>query len=435
MVAGFAAVILAGALLLLLPWSRGQGGASPVDALFISTSAVCVTGLSTVDFPAYYSGLGHVVVALLIQVGGLGVMTGAALVYRAVGRRLSLRSQAALQDSLIQEDSASGFWPVFRAIVLLTFAIEAVGAVLLFFGFVSQRPLGEAVSAALFHAVSAFCNAGFSTYGDSLMGFRGRPLVVGTVMGLIVLGGLGGLVLVELRQYGPLRLRGRPSMLRLTLHTRAVLAMTAFLIVAGTVLLLAFGLTPDLHGPGAVTEAALFQSVTARTAGFNTVAIGSLPIASLLLLIALMFIGGSPGSCAGGVKTTTAVIWGAELWSALRRRNETVVMDRVIPPTIVRRALLLVNLSVLFNFVGVLLLLLFERGTQISPIGVFFEQISAFGTVGLSTGITPDLSALSKLWLVATMFVGRLGPLVLASFALRARTAKIRPATGRLLIG
>lgn len=435
MVGGFAALILLGTLVLLLPWSRSAGPFDPVDALFISTSAVCVTGLSTVDFPVYFSGVGQGVVLLLIQIGGLGVMTGAALVYRAVGRRLSLRSQAALQDSLLQADDAHGFRRVFRSILVLVFTIEAVGFVVLFAGLLRDHGVRESFSSALFHAVSAFCNAGFSTYSDNLAGFQGRPLVLGAVMVLIVLGGLGGVVLVELRAWARAFLTDRRRRPRLSMHTRTVLVTSAILIIGGTLLLLAFGLSPDEQTAAELVEGALFQSVTARTAGFNSIAIGALPEVSLLLLTGLMFIGGSPASCAGGVKTTTAAIWGAELWSALRRREETVIFGRAVPPVIIRRAMLLINLSIVFNVLGVLILMLLERGQETGPMAIVFEQVSAFGTVGLSTGITPLLSDPAKLWLVVTMFVGRLGPLVLAAFALRAHKANIHHATGKILLG
>ncbi|HZJ02509.1 MAG TPA: potassium transporter TrkG, partial [Thermoleophilia bacterium] len=369
LVLGFAAVILVGSLLLMLPWSRTGDDANYLTALFMATSAVCVTGLIVVDFPNYYTPFGQAIILVLIQIGGLGVMTGAALIFRAVGRRLSLRSQAALQDSLVQMEVASDFRRIFRLILTLTFSIEAIGAVLLFVGFSLRGGAADAVFPAIFQAVSAFCNAGFSTFSDSLIGFQGEPLIVWTVMALILSGGIGGIVLIELLD----RVRGRGTAngvrsQKLSLHARTVLWASAILVVAGT-------------------------------AGFNTVGIGELPPASLLIIVLLMFIGGSPGSTAGGVKTTTAALWVGELWSSVRRRDEVVLFDRAVKPAIVRRSMLLINLAVAWNFVGVILLMWFEGTEEFGFMELFFEQISAFGTVGLSTGPTSTLSAVSQIWI------------------------------------
>ena len=436
LVLGFAAVILVGSLLLMLPWSRTGDDANYLTALFMATSAVCVTGLIVVDFPDYYTPFGQAIILVLIQIGGLGVMTGAALIFRAVGRRLSLRSQAALQDSLVQMEVASDFRRIFRLILTLTFSIEAIGAVLLFVGFSLRGGAADAVFPAIFQAVSAFCNAGFSTFSDSLIGFQGEPLIVWTVMALILSGGIGGIVLIELLD----RVRGRGTAngvrsQKLSLHARTVLWASAILVVAGTAGLLLFGLTPEETGTFDSFQAALFQSITSRTAGFNTVGIGELPPASLLIIVLLMFIGGSPGSTAGGVKTTTAALWVGELWSSVRRRDEVVLFDRAVKPAIVRRSMLLINLAVAWNFVGVILLMWFEGTEEFGFMELFFEQISAFATVGLSTGPTSTLSAVSQIWIIVTMFLGRLGPLVLAAWILGAHKSKVHHAYGDLLIG
>ncbi|GAB4252077.1 MAG: TrkH family potassium uptake protein [Thermoleophilia bacterium] len=440
MVAGFAALILFGSLLLMLPWATTAGETDYLTSLFISTSAVCVTGLIVVDFPNYYTAFGQTVVLVLIQAGGFGVMAGAALVFQLVGRRLSLRSEAALRSSLFPQGPASAFRILFRRLVLLTIAAEVLGTLVLFVGLISDRNASDgapdALFSALFQSISAFNNAGFSTYSDSLTGLAGNPLVVAPIALLIIAGGLGGIVLIEV--YDAIlafwRTRERRPFRRLSLHTRTVLLTSALLIAGGALLLEAVGL-PEGRGPYQDVADAVFQSLTARTAGFNTVDIGALPAASLVLLIGLMFIGGSPASTAGGVKTTTVAIWLAEVWAALRRREDAVILKRSIPPTIVRRALLLISLSSLWNFGGVLLLLLLERETHPAFLGLLFEQISAFGTVGLSTGITAQLSGPSQIWIIVTMFVGRLGPLLLASWALRAEPARVHYASGRMLIG
>ncbi len=434
-VGGFALVILVGSLLLLLPWARTGEDMDFVTALFTSTSAVCVTGLIVVDFPVYYSTFGQIIVLALIQVGGLGVMTGAAFIYRLLGRRLSLRSEAALHNSVFQRNAAAEFRLLFRRILLVTLVAELAGAIILAFGIVLSGAEGGSIFPALFQSVSAFNNAGFSTYSDSLIGFADQPLVLFTIMALIVLGGLGGIVLVELLECGRnlVRTRGR-SGCHFGLHSRLVFIVSGVLILSGAGFLLATG-TPTEAGAIEKVGEALFQSVTARTAGFNTVAIGALPVASLVLLIALMFVGGSPASTAGGIKTTTLAIWLADVWSAVRKREEVVILKRAIPPDVVRRALLLINLAVLWNFVGVLLLLVLEKETEFALLDLLFEQISAFATVGLSTGVTPELSTASRLWIIVTMFVGRLGPLLLASWAFRAQPARVHHATGRVLIG
>jgi trk system potassium uptake protein len=434
-VASFALVIFVGSLLLMLPWSRTAADGDYLTALFISTSAVCVTGLIVVDFPTYYTIFGQVVVLVLIQLGGLGVMTGAVLLFRAVGRRLSLRSQTALQDSLLQMNMAADFRRLFRWIVALTLGIEAMGAIVLFLGLSQEDRAGGALFPAVFQAVSAFCNAGFSTFSDSLRDYQGEPLIVWPIMALIVLGGLGGVVLVELIDWTKHRAGAVRGIRRLSLHSQTVLVASGVLVLVGTLALLLLGVTDGERDMTERLEAALFQSITARTAGFNTISIGALPGASLLLLTLLMFIGGSPGSCAGGIKTTTAAVWMSELWSSLRRRDEVVLFDRGVRPAIVRRAMLLINLSVAWNFVGVLLLVYVEGSGDFGFIDLFFEQISAFGTVGLSTGVTPSLAPASQVWIIATMFLGRLGPLVLTAWILRAEKGHVRHARGEVLIG
>ncbi len=297
-VAGFAGVILVGALVLMLPWAHQPGKVGFVDALFTSTSAVCITGLSVVDTAVDYTFFGQFVIMLLIQSGGLGVMTFAALAFSAVGRRLSIRSQALVQDSFFQRDAAAGFQKTFRTILLLTFSIEAVGALLLFPALEPTTDLGSAIFSAVFHSVSAFCNAGFSICPDNFVGMRDSVTFVWVIMGLIVLGGLGFTVLHEIwiSATDPLSRRDFPTARRFSLHSRLVLSITGGLIIGGTVLLLVFGLTPAEATLQEKILNALFQSVTARTAGFNTIDIGKLPGASLLTLIVLMFIGGSPGA-------------------------------------------------------------------------------------------------------------------------------------------
>jgi|UniRef100_A0A7C5EXM4 trk system potassium uptake protein TrkH len=438
LIGGFALVIAIGTLLLLLPWSQTRGEVALVDALFTATSAVCVTGLAVVDTGTAYTRFGQTVILILIQIGGLGIMTFAALAFIMLGRRMSLASQAALHDAFFQRDLGIEFNRRFRQILILTFGVELVGVLLLFLALLwRQIPVGPALYSAVFHSVSAFCNAGFSIYSDNLLGLRDSPVIMATVMALIVLGGLGHLVLVELWQiclgFGREPQTGNHS---LSTHSQVVLRTTLALILIGWVGLLFLGLTPEERSWGLKLSTALFQSITARTAGFNTVDIGVLPLASLLLLILLMFIGGSPGSCAGGIKTTTLAISMAEFRAKLKGEDQVVLLERRVPKPILDRTLVLVRLSILWNLLGLLLLLTTETGRPgVGFQDVLFEQISAFGTVGLSTGLTGKLTVAGRLWITATMFVGRLGPLTIALGLLPATHTHIRYPEARIMIG
>lgn len=439
LIGGFAGIILVGTLLLLLPWSQTRGEVGFVDALFTSTSAVCVTGLIVVDTPTAYTRFGQVVILALIQVGGLGIMTFAALAYLMLGRRLSLASQAALQDAFFQRDLGVAFKKKFFQILLITASLELAGMLAMFVDLAWRRvPAGQALFSAFFHSISAFCNAGFSVYTDSLVGLRHSPVIMTTIMVLIVLGGLGHMVLSEVWHYGRnLLWRKKPSGPHpLSTHSRVVLRTSLALIVIGCLGLLLLGLTKGEPTWGAKIANALFQSVTARTAGFNTIDIGLMPLSSLLLITLLMFIGGSPGSCAGGVKTTALVISLAEFRAKLRGSDQVVIMERRVPRPILDRTLVLIRMSVLWNLLGLLLLLYTETGQPgVGFHDVLFEQISAFATVGLSTGLTGKLTTFGRLWITATMFVGRLGPLTIALGILPTIPMHVRYPEDRIMIG
>jgi trk system potassium uptake protein TrkH len=436
LVAGFAALIGLGTVLLWLPWSQ-RSPVGLLDALFTATSAVCVTGLVVVDTGTAYSSFGQGVILFLIQAGGIGVMTFAALAFQLLGRRLSLRAQAALSSSLLQREAASGFRGLFRRILAFVLIAEAVGAALLFLGMWPTRGAGHAAYSAVFHSISAFCNAGFSLYADSLTGWRSQPLLTGTIMALIFLGGIGHPVVVDVwRKLTRARGAGPTGPNRLELSSSVALLTSGALIVAGFALLLVLGLTSAERTPGARVWNALFQSVTARTAGFNTVDFGGLPLASLAVIVGLMFIGGSPASCAGGIKTTTFALWLSRMWHLLRGVTHPRLLGRHLPGELGRRAALIIGLSIAWNLFGLVLLLATERGVPGAGMhDVLFEQVSAFGTVGLSTGLTPKLSGAGKLWIIATMFVGRLGPLTLAVWALARPAPAVRYPEGRLMIG
>lgn len=436
LVAGFAAVIAVGTLLLCSPWAH-DGTVGLSEAFFTATSAVCVTGLVVVDTGSAFTTFGQVVILLLIQTGGIGVMSFAGLAYQVMRRPMPLRARAALTSSMVQQPIAHEFRRAFGRILLFVLLAEGLGAWLIFAGMWSEMALADAAYSAVFHAVSAFCNAGFSLHPDSMVGYGGNPLVIGAVTALIVLGGIGHPVVVDV--WARLRPRGPASgegPRRLALNSKVAIMTSGVLIVAGTGLLWVTGLGTTSQAWSTRLGGALFQSVTARTAGFNSVDFTHLPVASLFVLTALMFIGGSPGSCAGGIKTTTFAVWAATQWGRLRGHKWARLWGCHIPGELCRRGGLIIGLSVVWNALGTLVLLTSERhlpGLNLQD--VLFEQVSAFGTVGLSTGLTTRLSETGRLWIAATMFIGRLGPLTLATWAFSRPLAAIRYPEGRILVG
>lgn len=438
-IAGFLAVILIGSALLWLPWSHEPDAVSYLDALFTSTSAVCVTGLTTVNIANDFTVAGQVVIIVLIQIGGLGVMTYAAMVLTLLRRRMSLRTQAALHASLFQTDAARDFKRIFRRIVVITLSLEAIGAVVLFLTLLPSTPSASAAWSAVFHSISAFCNAGFSILPGNLVEMRSNHVFLAVVAILIILGGLGFMVLRELLDAGrgTLARRERLGPRRFTLHTSVVLRSSLVLIVGGAVLMLLFGMTSGEGTWGERTAGALFQSISARTCGFNTIDVGALPLASLLILALLMFVGGSPASCAGGIKTTSIAVLFARLRSHLTGEEEVRLGGRRIGRDLVRSVGLLLTLAVFWNLVGLLVLGHVERGRPgVELQHLLFEQISAFGTVGLSTNsTTAGLSVAGKIWIMATMYVGRLGPLTLVSLAIHHKKKGVTFPEGKVMIG
>ncbi|MBF0143091.1 MAG: hypothetical protein HQL59_06490 [Magnetococcales bacterium] len=435
-VVSFAGTILIGALLLFLPIAQAPEAApvSWVDALFTSTSAVCVTGLAVFDVGTTLSLPGQVALLGLIQVGGLGFLTLSTFVVSRLHARkkgMSLEQRHLLEISHGAVETVSPAL-LLRAILLFTLITELVGALFLFARFSESHSPGWAWWLSVFHAISAFCNAGFGLFPDSLMAFRSDPLVSVTVMFLIVLGGLGFIVVADLtlRARGLLRHRRAP----LSLHARLVLITTALLIVLGAVpiALLEWGGQAMGGETGTVILESLFLSVTSRTAGFNTVDTGLLTGPTLFLVILLMAIGGSPGSTAGGMKTTTAAVCYALLSSKARNRPRVECLKRSIPDDTVNKAILVVTGYILAIVLGVLLLQLTEAGQRPFNrtgdnlfLAHLFEVVSALGTVGLSTGITPKLGTGGKLVLIVLMYVGRVGPLLLAT-AFVGRVSKVR---------
>lgn len=435
LVLSFATLIVVGTGLLALPAAQAGDPIPLLDLWFTATSAVCVTGLVTVDPPTVYSRFGLTVIMVLFQLGGLGIMSFGVLAAQLFRKRMTFVSQAAVQSAYFESQAAGNLGRALRYILLLTLAFEAGGALLLYRELQAREAGG--LFEATFLSISAFCNAGFSVYPDSLMRFADAPVFLGTVIVLIVVGGLGYSVLIEVTSRTTRAVRRRPqSTVRWTLQTRVVLGVSAGLLFGGAAALFLLRMPGSETGYGRQALDALFQSVTARTAGFNTIDIAGLPMAALLLLMALMFIGGSPGSCAGGVKTTTAAVWAARLWARLTGRDDVVLGQRVIPNDIVRRATLLLSVAGAWNIIGLVILSISE-GQQPGANFEFlvFEQFSAFGTVGLSAGVTPTLSAAGKGWIILTMFVGRLGALTVALAVLRPPRTLYHYPRERLMLG
>lgn len=419
----FLVIIVVGALLLyFLPAARAPGkDLSFVDSVFTATSATCVTGLVTVDTGTEYSRFGQTIVLVLFQLGGLGLMTFAAFFALALGKGMGLQDREVM-SGVLNLGFAGTIARIVVGILVVTIVVEGLSTFLLFGRWGPDVAAGDRFFFSLFHAVSAFCNAGFGLKGSSLTDYVRDPVVNLVIMGEIVVGGLGFGVILELagRAVRPFRRRrprlDRPVRSPLTVQTRIVLISTAVLIVGGALVL--YGLeagNPRTLGAldtGSRVQAAFFQSITARTAGFNTVPIGDMTEASQFFLIVLMIIGASPGSTGGGVKTVTTVVLLLTVISFYRNRRRVECFRRMLPPDTVNRALVIVVTAIAVISAATLTLSVVE-GAKFSFLSVFFEVGSAFGTVGLSTGITAQLSAVSKLTLCVVMLVGRIGPLSL----------------------
>lgn len=437
--ATFAAVILVGTVLLTFPAASATAQPiSPLDALFTATSATCVTGLIVLDTPHDLSLLGQAIVLALIQVGGLGIMVVSTFATLLLGGSLGLRGEQALTE-MLDQNAASTAYRLTRFIVLSTLAVEAVGALTLA-GFFAARgnPVGEALWRGVFHAVSAFCNAGFALQSDSLVSLADMPGAVLVFAVLIVLGGLGFAVLAALWNRAARRFRrGDESETRPTsVQVKVVLAASAVLLAAGTVLYAGLEWQRTLGGLPVAERLlhAFFQSVTLRTAGFNSVDLSLLAPATVVFMIVFMFIGASPGSTGGGIKTTTLVVLLATLRPSSGHGGPTRLFDREIPHDVVLRSLAILLLSGALVAVGLFALLLAESH-EFLPL--LFEVTSAFGTVGLSLGTTAALGPVGKLLIVALMFVGRIGPLTLALLLGTGsrRQAVLRYPESRLMVG
>ena len=430
LVLGFAGLILSGVALLMTPYASKSGDSLRfVDALFTATSAVCVTGLVVVDTGTYFSVFGQSVILLLIQIGGLGVMTVATLVAVLSGKKINLKERLLIQEATNQLDLA-GVVRLTLYIIRATLLVELVGGTILALRWFQDFGL-QGIYFGYWHAVSAFCNAGFDLFGEyrSITGYVGDLTVNGVIASLIVVGGIGFPVVADLWNCRQSR--------RFSLHTKVVLTTTVLLIVlgAGFIFIAEHGNPKTLGDLPSADQvmASLFQSVTARTAGYNTVDIGLLREGTLLAIIFLMFVGASPSSMGGGVKTSTAAILFISLVGSVTGKRDPLAFGRQIPQQTVYKAFTIVTISVML----ISLVTLTLSFTEAAPIfSLLFEVTSAFGTVGLSTGITPKLSDAGKVLITLTMFAGRVGTLtLLMALALRPRKERLKYPEGKIVIG
>lgn len=420
----FAGVIVLGAFSLWFPFSASQKPLAFVDALFMSTSGVCVTGLATVDIGKDLSLTGQIITLILFQIGGLGIITFSVFLFGIMGRGISFKEREIIQ-SVFMHTPRRDFLVILKSVLLFTLIIETTGAVLLFIRFYQDFSLGQALYISVYHAVSAFNNCGYSLFSDSLMGYRSDWIVNLTIMGLLILGGIGFIVLHELMAWR------KGSQQRLSVHTKIVLIATGFLIVSGALLFYLFesnSMLKDMDLPTTVLVS-VFQAVTPRTCGFNTVDIAGLTNGAILLLMVLMFIGACPGSTGGGVKTTSAALLFLMIWNRFKGHDEVNVFNRTIPKEVLTRTLSIIIASA-FSVALITSVLLLAGSTTLPPaesrqyfVEYLFETVSAFGTVGLSMGATAALNDAQKIAVILMMFAGRVGPLTLA-FSLAATASK-----------
>lgn len=417
--ASFTLAIILGTAALKMPAATQGGHIRLIDALFTATSAVCVTGLIVVDTGTYFSRFGQGVILFLIQIGGLGVMTISVALFRWVGMSISFRQRMVIQD-LFAHTPREDIFSLVKSIMLFTFGAELLGTVFLTIHWSNDYPVSEAIYKALFHSVSAFCNAGFALFSDSMMRYSDNLLLNLTLCGLIIAGGIGFPVIYDIKTW---LTEKRKKRTRLSIQTKVVLLTTLILIISGALM---FGILERQHTGEAQTIShramtSFFQSITCRTAGFNTVDISSLKDATIAMMLFLMFFGASPGSCGGGVKTTTLALLTAFTISRIRKKRRVNMFKKSIPNETVTRSVSLILVS--FGIIGLVLFMLLVgtpgggqamSDTHDSFLAYLFETVSAFGTVGLSMGVTGALNTWGKVWIILMMIVGRVGVLAFA---------------------
>ena len=405
----FVIVTILGGILLSLPISLNYGeSVKLIDGFFIATSAICVTGLSSIDIGSVYNTFGQIVILILIQLGGLGVITFTSVIIILISKKIGYYTKKIVQED-INIDTTFRIEEYVKKVIFSVILIEFIGAFVLFFEFIKRFNFLKAAYYSIFHSISAFCNAGFALFSDNLYGFKNSFLINITIPLLIFLGGIGFSTILNC--YNVFRKKEK----RLTLTTKLSIKISIFLIIAGTVamFILEYSNKSTIGNLSFVQklEASFFQSVSTRTAGFNTISILGLKRSTSLLFIILMFIGASPGSTGGGIKTTTFGLIALGTWATLKNKDGIEYDKRSISWRIYSKAIAILFISLIYTTICIFLLILFERNKNF--LDLVFEVYSAFGTVGLSRDLTPSLSDISKFILIVTMFVGRVGPLTI----------------------
>lgn len=432
LVLGFGTIILLGSLLLSLPAATTDGkGLSWLDALFTATSATCVTGLVVVDTGDTFTQFGEIVILSMIQIGGLGFMSFATLLAFILGKRISLKERLIIQESL-NNATVEGVVRLVKRILIFTAVIEIAGGILLSLRFAQDMAAGKAIYFGFFHAVSNFNNAGFDLMGEfrGLTAYADDPVINITLISLISLGGIGFIVMNELFEY--------KSTKRISLHSKMVLSVSGVLVLGGALLIFIL----EYNNPATLKPLSMagkilgsfYQSVTPRTAGSNTLNIGDLTQTTLFLIIFLMFIGASPGSTGGGIKTTTFAILMGAVKAQIRGREDVTFFGRRMDYTIIYKSLTVTLIALFLIIFVTMVLTITEPGKDF--LMLFFETVSAFATVGLSMGLTPELSPLGKILITFTMFAGRIGPMTLAfAVAKKRKEDHYRYPAGKVMIG
>lgn len=427
---GFLAVIIIGAVILSLPISSRSGEPTNfLDAIFTSTSAVCVTGLITLDTSTHWSTFGQTVIMTLIEIGGLGFMSFTVLISLILGKKITLRERLVMQEAM-NTFSIQGLVRMVKYVLIFTVSVQFFGALLLSTQFVPEYGIIKGFFYSIFHSISAFCNAGFDLFGTSLVGYSNNTVVILVISALIIIGGLGFTVLLELYDFKGIK--------KLSLHAKIVIITTLILIFGGTLLMLLF----EHKNPQTIADMnikdkllnSFFASVTPRTAGFNSISTSGMTLASKILTVILMLIGGSPGSTAGGLKTVTCAILVLTVISVIRGREDTEVFGRRLTKEIVYKSFIIVFIG-LSLVIGVTMILSYTE-VGASFIDLLYETSSALGTVGLTLGLTPKLSSLGKIFIMIMMYLGRVGPLtVMLALTRKRKKSGYKYPEGKILIG
>lgn len=409
LILGFLFAILLGTFILMMPFSLKEGEKlSFLSSLFTIVSAVCVTGLTVVDVSKVFSPAGDLVIIFFIQLGGLGVMTFSSILFLAMGKRMTFYERELLKEER-NADSSGEISSFIKKLLLTVFIIESIGAIILTWEFAKEMPINKAVFYGIFHSISAFCNAGFSLFSSNLEAYKANPIINLTIGYLITLGGIGFAVITSVIMVI------RRGIDRFNLTSKVAIIISMILTFGGMILffILEYSNSATLGDLNFIQKilASYFQSVTLRTAGFNTIPLGELRNSTIFMCCILMFIGASPGSTGGGIKTTTFGVILFYVIGIVKKKENVEIFNRRLDWEIMNRALAILVLAITYVSIVIMLMLIAEN---FSPEEIVFEVISAFGTVGLTLGITPDLSTFSKLLLIFTMFVGRLGPMTFA---------------------